>query len=395
MTTSSPQPGTDPPARVEMFLRAVLRSKLLDEPQLAAALKDVVPAIRADADALADHLVRTGKLSRYQSSKLLAGHWRGLFVGPYQVLGPIGKGGTGKVYLARDQRAGGLVALKVLPPHRIRTRERLLARFRREMEICQRVAHPDLARTFETGADRGVYYIAMEYFPGRSLARIVATEGPLAPERAARLLAQVAEAIDHAHHQDIIHRDLKPGNVQVTPDDRAKVLDLGLALVRGEEQKDSLILGGRNRIVGTMDYIAPEQTADATRADARSDVYSLGCTLYFVLSGRPPFPGGTSRDKIQRQRNEEPLPLQSLRPELPPALTALVAQMMAKDPTRRPQTAAEVAAALRCVAGLPPEKVDNRRTVVVGPTAVSPWWLMLMLALCALTGGAAWFCLSR
>jgi serine/threonine protein kinase len=347
MTTPPPQAGEQTPERVAPFLRAVLHSRLLEPEQLRAAVEAAPAAVRAEPDALADHLVRTGKLSRYQSDKLLSGRWRGLFVGPYQILGLIGKGGSGRVYLARDQRAGGLVALKVLPPHRIRARERLLHRFRREMEICQRIDHPDLARTFETGADGGVYYIAMEYFPGRSLANIVRTEGPLAPERAARLMAQVADVIDHVHRRGIIHRDLKPGNVQVTPEDRAKVLDLGLALVRGEERTDVNILGGPRRIVGTMDYIAPEQTADATWVDARSDIYSLGCTLYFALSGRPPFPGGSSRDKVVKQRTEEPARLDVLRPGLPPALTDLVARMMAKDPARRPQTAAEVAAELR------------------------------------------------
>jgi serine/threonine protein kinase len=350
MSTPPPLPSETTPVRVAAFLRAVLYSRLIEPDPLREVVAGVTPEVRADADALADHLVRTGKLSRYQAYKLLRGHWRGLFVGPYQVLGPLGKGGVGKVYLARDQRGGRLVALKVLPPHRIRARERLLARFQREMEICQRITHPDLARTFETGEDRGVWYIAMEHFPGRSLARIVAAEGPLRQARAARLLAQVADVLDHAHRQGIIHRDLKPGNVQVTPDDDAKVLDLGLALVRGEELKDVHILGGPRRVVGTMDYIAPEQTADATNVDARSDVYSLGCTLYFVLAGRPPFPGGTNRDKIRRHRAEEPTPLGSLRPDLPDALTGLVARMMAKDPARRPQTAADVGAALRRIA---------------------------------------------
>ena len=393
MTPSSPLPGADPPADVAKFVRVVLRSGLLDESQLDAAFRDLAPEARGDANALGEHLVRTGKLSRYQFRKLLAGHWRGLFVGPYQVLGPIGKGGTGKVYLARDRRANGLVALKVLPPHRIRTRERLLARFRREQEICQRVAHPDLPRIYETGEDRGVYYIAMEYFPGRSLARIVYTEGPLTPERAARLVAQVADAIDCAHRQGIVHRDLKPGNVQVTPDDHAKVLDFGLALVRGEEDKDEIILGGPRRVVGTMDYIAPEQTEDATHADARSDVYSLGCTLYYVLSGLKPFPGGTSRDKIRRQRAEAPLSLSSLRPELPVALTDLVARMMAKDPAARPQTAAEVADGLRG-AGAAPRTALERPTVLDIPPGTS-WWLALMLGLCGMASGAAWYCLSR
>jgi serine/threonine-protein kinase len=206
-------------------------------------------------------------------------------------------------------------------------------------------------------------------------------------------MAEVAEAIDHAHRQGIIHRDLKPGNVQVTPDDRAKVLDLGLALVRGEEQMDARILGGRKRVVGTMDYIAPEQTTDATQVDARSDIYSLGCTLYFVLAGRPPFPGGTNRDKIRCHRSEEPVPLPVLRPGLPTALTGLVARMMAKDPAARPPSAGLVAAELRLVAATP-EKPDGR--ALDGPAArpSSPGCLGMLVGLYGLAGGVVWYCLA-
>jgi serine/threonine protein kinase len=335
------------PSRLTQFLRAILLSKLLDREQLRAAAYETVPEVRADPDALADYLVRTGRLSRYQSLQLLSGRWKGLFVGPYQVLGLIGKGGTGKVYLARDQRAGGLVALKVLPPHRVKARERLLARFRREMDICRRVAHPDLARIYETGADRSTHYIAMEYFPGRSLKQLVETDGPLAPERASRLMAEVADVLDHIHRQRLIHRDLKPANVHITPEDRAKLLDLGLALFLGEERIDLDILGGPGKVVGTMDYIAPEQTTDAAGVDERSDIYSLACTLYFALTGRPPFPGGTNKDKIRCHRNEMSVPLSQLRPSLPYGMSELVARMMSKNPADRPASAGIAAAELR------------------------------------------------
>jgi serine/threonine protein kinase len=172
-------------------------------------------------------------------------------------------------------------------------------------------------------------------------------EGPLAVPRAARLFAEVAAGLDHAHGQGLVHRDLKPSNVLVTPHDHAKVLDLGLALIQGEKDGSRDVVGGQGYVVGTMDYIAPEQTADATKVDARSDIYSLGCTLYFALSGRPPFPGGTSIEKIQRHRREEPTPLLELRPALPGGFAELVARMMAKDPARRPPSAAAVREELR------------------------------------------------
>ncbi len=222
----------------------------------------------------------------------------------------------------------------------------MLARFHREKELSQRVAHPHLAWTYEVGEFRGVHYIAMEYIPGRTLSRLVTEEGPLPVSRAARLMAEAASALEHAHNQGLIHRDMKPQNILVTPRDHAKVLDLGLALSSGETG-DALILGGQGYIVGTMDYISPEQTLDAVNVDARSDVYSLGCTLYFALTAQPPFPGGTSREKVMRHRNDTPKPLAELAPTLPAGFVALVERMMAKDPANRPPSAAAAEAELR------------------------------------------------
>jgi serine/threonine protein kinase len=331
---------------VEGFLRTVLKSGLLDRAQLQEALRDVPKDQRDDSRALADHLIRKGKLSRFQADKLLRGNGRGLLLGHYQVLSPIGRGGMSTVYLARDERSGELVALKVLTPNRWRNQERLLARFQREMELSRRVAHPHLAWTYESGFCIGVYYIAMEYIPGKNLSRIVAESGPLKTSRAARLMAEVASALEHAHNQGLIHRDLKPSNIMVTPNDHAKVLDLGLALMEGEEAELDVI-GGRGYIVGSMDYIAPEQTTDATGVDGRADIYSLGCTLYFALSGLPPFPGGTGREKMRRHRQEPPRPLREMVPDVPVGFAQLIERMMAKEPANRPPSAVAVEEELR------------------------------------------------
>src|SRR5262249_46837178 len=263
----------------------------------------------------------------------------GLVLGPFQILAPIGKGGMGTVYLARDVRSEQLQALKVLTPKKARESERLLARFRREMEMCQRVAHPHIAWTCDVGVCQGVYYIAMEYIPGKSLYRIVSGEGPMEVSRAARLFGEIAVALDHAHHQGLIHRDLKPSNVQVTPNDHAKLLDLGLAIMQGENVASREVVGGQGYVVGTMDYIAPEQTEDAAGVDPRSDIYALGSTLYFALTGRPPFPGGTVLEKLQRHRAQEPLPIEQLNPGVPAGFCRLVRRMMAKRPEERIRTA--------------------------------------------------------
>ena len=324
------------------FLKTVLRSGLLTREQLRATLRGLPRELRDDPKALADHLVKAGRLSRFQADKLLQGTALGLVLGPFQVLSPVGKGGMGTVYLARDSRSGDLLALKVLPPKRAREEERLLARFRREMELSRRVAHEHIAWTYEVGVHRGVYYIAMEFIPGRSLRRLVSDEGPLPVRRAARLFAEIAAALEHAHGQGLIHRDLKPSNVMVTPNGHAKLLDLGLALVMGEVGAEREVVGGAGYVVGSMDWIAPEQTSDAANVDARSDLYGLGCTLYYALSGRLPFPGGSSREKIHRHRNEDPPPLESLNPAVPPTFAELVRKLMAKSPARRFQTATAV-----------------------------------------------------
>jgi serine/threonine protein kinase len=332
---------------VDDFLKTVLRSGLLDREQLQTALRTVPSEVRNDPRAVAEHLIKTGKLSRFQARKLLEGTAVGLKLGPFQVLAPIGRGGMSTVYLARDSRGDMLLALKVLSPRRAREEKRVLARFRREMEISQRVAHPSIAWTYEVGVCQGVYYIAMEFIPGKSLFRLVSEEGPLPYPRAARLFAEAAGALEHAHTQGLIHRDMKPSNIVITPNDHAKVLDLGLAIVQGEPPSDRRVVGGQGYVVGSMDYIAPEQVEDASKADARSDIYGLGCTLYFALTGRQPFPGGTPQEKIQCHRSKEPVPVEELKPDIPAGFVTVVRKMMAKRPEERFPSAGELLVELR------------------------------------------------
>lgn len=339
------EPST--PARVsilstENFLKTILKSGIIGRDELQDVVRDVPREERRDAESLADFLVRKGTLTRFQASKLLRGMSVGLVLGPYQVLAPLGKGGMGTVYLARDSRSHLMVALKVLPPKRAREEERILARFRREMEMCQRVSHPHLAWAYEVGLSRGVHYIALEYIPGKSLFRLVQSEGPLSVPRTARLFAEVCSALEHAHSQGLIHRDLKPSNIMITPHDHAKVLDLGLALVQGEAPADREVVGGVGYVVGTMDYIAPEQAENASAVDPTCDIYSLGCSLYFALTGQPPFPGGTPIEKIQKHKNADPPPIPQLNPGVAPAFIGIVRKMMAKQPAQRYSTATEV-----------------------------------------------------
>jgi serine/threonine protein kinase len=328
------------------FVELVARSRLLD----AARIHEVAARLHTPtARQLADELVRAGELTQFQANKLLNGHWRGLVVGPYRVLAPLGRGGMGTVYLARDTRLTEgrdehvLVALKVLPPRIAREEPRMLARFQREIEIGQRFSHPNVARTLDGGEVDGVNYLVMEYIPGQTLRDIVTATSRLTVGGAARVFADVAAGLSHIHECGLIHRDLKPGNVMVTTGGRAKLLDLGLALVLGEPRPDDhAILGGKGYILGTMDFISPEQASDATAVGFRSDLYSLGCTLYFAMTGSPPFPGGTSRDKIRWQKTLEPRPLTDFNPAVPAEFVAIVKSLMAKTPAERPVSAEAV-----------------------------------------------------
>ncbi len=213
-------------------------------------------------------------------------------------------------------------------------------RFRREIDMGKRTGHPNVTRTLAGGEIDGVNFIAMEYVPGRSLQRLVGQGGRFPVGDAARIFADVAAGLQHLHERGIIHRDLKPANVMVLPSGEAKLLDLGLALALGEPlPEDPRIVGGKGYILGTMDYIAPEQARNATDVGPHTDLYSLGCALYFALSGTPPFPGGTSKDKIRRQRTLEPAPLSDMNPAVSARLARVVAKLMAKSPADRPASA--------------------------------------------------------
>jgi serine/threonine protein kinase len=327
---------------VDDFLRKVLRSGLLDREQLQKTLRTLPKERREEILAISDHLISKCKLTRFQAYKLQQGITVGLVLGSYQILVPLGRGGMGTVYLALDTRTRQHVALKILPPRIARTEERLLARFQREMELSQKVKHPYLARSLETGTFQNIHYIAMEYIPGQTLYRLVAAQGPLSIPRAAHLFAEVASALAQAHSQGVIHRDIKPSNIMVTPHDHAKVLDLGLAFTEGEEVDDIEVVGGRGYIVGSIDYMAPEQTRDPTNIDARADLYALGCCLYFALTGKPPFPDGTVYGRVKAHRHEEPAPIRLKNPLVPEAFAALVHRLLRKAPQERFASAAEV-----------------------------------------------------
>jgi serine/threonine protein kinase len=250
----------------------------------------------------------------------------------------------GKVYLAANQRDGLRVAIKVLPPSKAADGGQALKRFRREMELSRRALHPNLARTIEVGQAGDVHFMVLEYVPGESLYQLVKHPkgGPLRVFDAARYFLKVVDGLEAAHNAGLVHRDIKPSNLMVTPEGDARILDLGLARSTTEDSP----LTKPNAVIGTLDYASPEQLSNASSADRRSDLYSLGCTIYFALAGSAPFEGGDVVNKIFKQRMDDPEPLERVARGVPSAFAAIVRKLMAKDPADRYQDCRELRADL-------------------------------------------------
>jgi eukaryotic-like serine/threonine-protein kinase len=337
-----------PPPLLTAFADAVVRSKLAERPAVDAHLTPPPPS----PEAFAERLRAAGLLTQFQVQKLLAGRWQGLVIGPYHLLCPVARGGSGIVYLARDtRRAVGqpvprVLALKVLSPQRAKDEPRTLARFCREMDIGKRIpAHPHLVRTFDSGESGGVHYIALGYVPGKTIRGAVNADGPMSVPKATRAFADVARGLHAAHAAGYIHRDVKPSNVILSSLGRGTLLDFGFALRRGETPTaaDAEVIGGHGYTLGTADYLPPEQATNAAAVGAETDIYSLGCSLYFTLAGRPPFPAASTREKIRLHQTADPLPLVSLNASVPAELSAMVGWLMNKRPEERPQSAEMVA----------------------------------------------------
>ncbi len=327
----------------EAFLATLHKSRLFD----AVELDRLAARARATSStAFADALVGARELTHYQADKLLRGRWQGLVLGPYSVLAPLGRGGMGTVvYLARDRRmteALGdtvLLALKLLPDRKAAADPKVLARVQREMELGKRVNHANAVRTFAAGHIDDVHYLALEFIPGRTLRQTVMEKGPLAPGDAARVFADIAAGLQHVHERGLVHRDVKPANVMIRPDGRAVILDFGLAIAPGEPlPADPAIAGGRGYVVGTMDYLAPEQARNAAVVGPAADLYGLGCMLFYALSGAVPYPAEGIKQKVKRHR-DDPIPTVA---DAPPDLARLVRNLMAKSPDKRPRSAAQV-----------------------------------------------------
>jgi serine/threonine protein kinase len=331
----------------EKFLDCVEKSGLVEKDQLTQALdslKQTDPGAWENGERLAERLIEAKLLTRWQCDSLLKGKHKNFFLGTYKLMGHLGTGGMSSVYLAEHTMMHCLRAIKVLPTSRVDDSS-YLARFKQEAVAAGQLNHSNIVQTFDIGEQNGTHYIVMEYVEGRDLQNLVKESGSIEFETAANYLRQAAEGLGYAHHKGLIHRDIKPANLLVDNRGVVKLLDLGLA--RFVDQKmPSLTIAHDENVLGTADYLAPEQAVDSHGVDSRADIYSLGCTFYYLLTGHPPFPTGTLPQRIYMHQNKAPASIYEDRPDAPQALVDLCLRMMAKTPEARCQTGEEVATAL-------------------------------------------------
>jgi len=356
LDVSPDQPTRRSEVPLDEFLTNLSQSGLLP-PSEVSRLREKVqkdPSTGTVADVI-ELLVHEHKLTAYQAELLAHGRPDRLVLGNYVILEKLGQGGMGTVYKARHRRMNRLVALKVLPPSLSQMPE-AIARFQREVEAAARLQHPHIAAAYDADEAGGIHFLVMEYVDGPNLSACVKQLGPLPLAVAVRLTIQAAHALAAAHAQGIVHRDIKPGNMMVSSQGVLKVLDLGLARMRSSDGSDvPSDMTQTGRVMGTVDYMAPEQARDAKHVDLRADIYSLGCTLYFLATGRPPAEGESLAEKLLWHQTQPLPPLVGQVPHATPQLDAVLQKMTAKKPEDRYPSMQAVAEALeQCLANLPP-----------------------------------------
>jgi serine/threonine protein kinase len=333
----------------DTFFTALVKSNLLSPTQLAAAQAEATAmGANADAKTVARGLIKKGLITRWQAEQLLAGVTN-LFLGRYKLLERIGKGGMGTVYRAEHTVMGRTVALKVMSQALLNDAG-AVARFQREVQAAASLQHPNVVTAYDADCVGKTHFLVMEYVEGHDLKERLQQQGRLSVGWVCECIRQAALGLQHAHEHGMVHRDIKPANLLVTSErpggpPLVKILDMGLARF----VSDVVVDGGLTKsgqVMGTPDYIAPEQAEDTKHADIRADIFSLGCSLFHLLTGQTPYKGDTLMSKLMARMQDTVPPASSLRSDVPQALDAVIAKMLQKKPADRQQTPAEVATAL-------------------------------------------------
>ena len=326
------------------FIELVRRSGLVDKGPLSKTLRTYYEqGGKDDAKHLADYLVRQDHLTSWQAQKMLTGKYKGFVLGNYKLLSQIASGGMGTVYLGQHLLIDRKVAIKILPKNRNDV-DSYSTRFLREARAAAALDHPNIIRAYDVDIQGSQHFLVMEYSPGQDLKKLVTNSGFLRFEKAIDIIGQAARGLAHAHASGLIHRDVKPANLLVGEKDTVKILDLGLALFK--DDLTSITIENHERVLGTADYLAPEQARNSHCVDARADIYSLGCTLFFALTGNTPFPGQSLAETIYSHQHSSLPEIGTVRPKCPTSLQQVCERMTRKSPDDRFQSATEVAQVL-------------------------------------------------
>jgi serine/threonine protein kinase len=351
---------------LEQFGKSLIAAGLMTKDELRAWFTGLPADKRPrDAEAFAGALAADGKISKYQSSVLLQGKPQALVFGHYILVSQLGSGASGHVFKARHKNSARDVAIKVLAAE-VAQDPTSVKRFRREVEAAGRLEHRHIVRAVDAGEFNGQHYLVMEYVDGADLASIVKSRGPLPVDEAVHCVLQAAEGLRFAHEAGVVHRDVKPGNLLLDKNGTVRILDLGLVRFEGGDA-----LTATQQVMGTVDYMSPEQSADTKRADARADIYSLGVTLWYLLTGRRMYDSKNMVERIMMHRSAPIPPLVSVRPEVPPALDAVFQKMVAKRPEERYQTMADVGRALQGVLEAAAEDSEPAEVMELSITSLS------------------------
>ena len=324
----------------------VRKSGIVEKNRLEAILSafEQMPEGRpSDSFILAKRLMEDKLVTPWQNSHLLGGRSKGFFLGKYKLLNFLGTGGMSTVYLAEHIMMRRQVAIKVLLGAQVE--QSRLERFHRECRAIAGLDHPNIVRAHDFDSDGKFHYLVMEFVEGCDLQSLVEKQGPLPHAEAADYIRQAADGLQHAHEAGMIHRDIKPANLLRDAKGVIKILDMGVARITNRDEV-SLTLAGDEGMLGTVDYLSPEQALDSHNVDVRADIYSLGCTLYFLLTGNPPFSTGTQAQRLLAHQVQQPKAVSEIRQDVPSALIDICNRMIAKKPDDRYQTAGEVSRAL-------------------------------------------------
>jgi len=333
----------------DTFLQNLRISKLLSNQQFCLVI-DKLGQLQETRE-IAKALVSWKLITRFQARMLLMGRNSGFFLGPYRILDQLGQGGMGRVYKAVHQTMTRVVALKVLSPQVVNT-ERAQELFLREVQAAAQLSHPNIVMAFDANEIEGRHYLSMEYVAGPNLEHYVKKHGPLPIGLACEIIFQAANGLQHAHEKGMVHRDIKPANLLLhqepgTETIQVKILDFGLARLQHVDTKGAqTIVARENTVMGTPDFLSPEQSKNLHETDIRSDLYSLGCTFYYLLAGQVPFPGGNTVDKLIRHHSDQAQPLEELRPDVPKTIANIVRKLLAKKQDDRFQSPDELMDAL-------------------------------------------------